>query len=370
VLESTAAVDTTDATRIGGAPGTGDIAEAVTVTDVPAALFVTAASLTEAVTAGDTPVVAAVQAASLSEAVTANDTVAALRSVDTTLTESVTATDVPAAVFTTAASRSEAVTVTDGPLASFVTSSSLSEAVTANDNVTGLRVVDVALSEAVTATDNAACTASGGASCSEPVNAADALTGLASLQASVTEAVAASDTTDASSVPSGAAVIVEAVNANDTVDATVVAATVPVEQPGHGGGVTVAYRRRWYEYAKEQKKRRVWRPGEGTLEEILKGVYEAEDEVRKPEPDLEAAARTLAVSREAAEDLEDRAARAAILKALDTSQRAIAARFDQAGERIAQTVQEFQAVQDAVMMAALEWERREQDDLTVLLLCA
>ena len=142
-------------------------------------------------------------------------------------------------------------------------------------------------------------------------------------------------------------------------------------EPGHSAGVTVAYRRRWYEYVQGRKKRRRWRPGEGTLEEILRGVYEAEDELTEPVFDLQRAREALEASREAARRLEAGRQREAILQALLASQQAIEERSRQASDAIlAQQQRQFEAIQEAVMAAALEWERREQDDLEVLLLCA
>ena len=147
-----------------------------------------------------------------------------------------------------------------------------------------------------------------------------------------------------------------------------------VEEPdtsGHSAGVTVAYRRRWYEYRQKTLKKRKWRPGEGTLEEILRGVYEAEDELAEPVFDLQKARESLAASQEAAETLEEGQQREAILQAIMASQQAMEQRTLQAAEQIAaRRAEEFQAIQEAVMAAALEWERREQDDLEVLLLCA
>jgi hypothetical protein len=140
---------------------------------------------------------------------------------------------------------------------------------------------------------------------------------------------------------------------------------------GHSAGVTVAYRRRWYEYRQQTLKKRKWRPGEGTLEEILRGVYEAEDELAEPVFDLQKARESLAASQEAAERLDEGRQREAILQALMASQQALEQRTLQAAEQIAaRRAEEFQAIQEAVMAAAFEWERMEQDDLEVLLLAA
>jgi hypothetical protein len=144
--------------------------------------------------------------------------------------------------------------------------------------------------------------------------------------------------------------------------------------PGHSAGVTVAYRRRWYEYVQGRKRRGTWRPGEGTLEDILRGVYEAEDASQAPLFDIAAAREGLEAARESARELEAGRQREAILQALMASQMALEQRMlgavEQRRQAEVQAQAQFQAVQEAVMAAALEWERREQDDLEVLLLCA
>jgi len=158
-------------------------------------------------------------------------------------------------------------------------------------------------------------------------------------------------------------------------DAALQLGIVTVEEPaeiGHSAGISVAYRRRWHEYIHGRKRRGVWRPGEGTLEEILRGVYEAEEAVQPERFDLEAARKALEASRAAARELEATRQREAILEALLASQRALEDRMaGMASDLAARQQARFEAVQEAVMAAALEWERREQDDLEVLLLlCA
>jgi hypothetical protein len=142
-------------------------------------------------------------------------------------------------------------------------------------------------------------------------------------------------------------------------------------EPGHSAhGVSVAYRRRWYEYVQSRQKRGRWRPGEGTLEEILRGVYEVEEALEEPRFDIEAARGALEASRKAAQELAATRQREAILEALLVSQKALEERIMDAADNLQRRQPEFEAVQEAVMAAALEWERREQDDLEVLLLCA
>ena len=142
-------------------------------------------------------------------------------------------------------------------------------------------------------------------------------------------------------------------------------------EPGHSAhGVSVAYRRRWYEYVQSRQKRGRWRPGEGTLEEILRGVYEVEEALEEPRFDIEAAREALEVSRKAAQELAATRQREAILEALLVSQKALEERIMDAADNLQRRQPEFEAVQEAVMAAALEWERLEQDDLEVLLLAA